>query len=36
MRADKVLRLRTHLDQLSSVQGLMSEEKGKNVLTIME
>ena len=27
MRADKVLRLRSLLDRLSSVQGLMSEEK---------
>ncbi len=34
MRADKVLQLRKLLDKLSSVQGLMTEEKGKTVQNV--
>ena len=34
MRADKILKLRTLLDQLSEVQGLVSEEKGRERIII--
>ena len=32
VRADRVMKLRQLLDSLTSVRGLMSEEKGKNII----
>ena len=34
VRADRVMKLRQLLDSLTSVRGLMSEEKGKNITIV--